>query len=414
MKTNFNVLPHQNKFIRTKAKYPSLVTGYGGGKTLAFVLRALAHCGKNVGGTILLAEPVFPMVRDVLQPTLEKCLNDLKFDYTYKASDMRYLIKWRGGYAHIILRSAENWRRWAGLNLAGGGIDEAGLLKDGKAWQMLISRLREGNYLSAWTSTTPEGFNWHYEHWGENKTDEYELIQGKTEDNPFLPQEFIDSLKANYDDKLIQAYMMGNYVNLQFGATYYGYNREKNNSERALYNPSLPIRLSLDFNVQPMCGSLWQLNTSSEKEKVVVFDEIKIKHQDTSDLMTQRLIDECKRRYPKARIICYPDPSGKSRSTNSTKSDHDIIRANNIEIRAKLKAPSIVDSVNAVNKSFDYTIINPKCKGLIKDFEQVVNKEGTREIDKINKDLTHFSDGYRYGIDFELPIRKPQTRTYMA
>ena len=59
-------------------------------------------------------------------------------------------------------------------------------------------------------------------------------------------------------------------------------------------------------------------------------------------------------------------------------------------------------------------IIDPKCKGLIKDLEQVVNKEGTREIDKSNKELTHLSDGFGYYIDVEHPIHRPITRTYLA
>ena len=136
MNQTFGVFNHQDKFLTSEAKFPSLVTGYGGGKTVAFVLKALEECGRNAGKTILLAEPVFPMVRDVLQPTLESVLRQLKFDYEYRASDLQYIVKWKGGWAKILLRSAENWRRWAGLNLAGGGIDEAGLLKDDGAWKM--------------------------------------------------------------------------------------------------------------------------------------------------------------------------------------------------------------------------------------------------------------------------------------
>tara|TARA_Y100000401_G_scaffold117578_1_gene127322 strand:+ start:2443 stop:3690 length:1248 start_codon:yes stop_codon:yes gene_type:complete len=415
MRTNFNVLKHQKLFIQNEAKYSSLITGYGGGKTLGFCLKGLAQAGKNVGGTILLAEPVFPMVRDVLQPTFEKCLNDLKFDYTYKASDMRYVVKWRGGYCNFILRSAENWRRWAGLNLASGGIDEAGLLKDDSAWRMLISRLREGKDLKAWTSTTPEGFNWVYEYWGEGLTDEYALIQGRTEDNPFLPEEFVESLKANYDKRLIEAYLHGKFVNLQHGSTYYGFSREKNVTDRAVHNQSQPLLVSLDFNIDPFCGIVWNYYPNSQKEKIVVFDEIQLRHGGGNELMTQAFINELKRRYPNHNnMVFYPDPSGKQRRTSAINTDHDIIRLNGIKLKAKRSAPSVVDRVNAVNKSFEHMIINPKCKGLIRDFEQVVNKEGTRDIDKSNMNLTHFSDGYGYGIDYELPIRKPTTKTFMG
>ena len=88
--------------------------------------------------------------------------------------------------------------------------------------------------------------------------------------------------------------------------------------------------------------------------------------------------------------------------------DHDILRQGGFEVKVKPKAPRVIDSVNAVNKICEENIIiDPSCKGLITDLEQTVNKEGTREIDKSDKQRTHFSDGLRYAIDFEYPIIKP-------
>ena len=86
----FDVFSHQNAFVKTKQKYPALVAGYGSGKTYAFCLKALAECGRNPGKTILLAEPVYPMVRDVLQPTMEEVLHKVGFNYNYKASEYKY------------------------------------------------------------------------------------------------------------------------------------------------------------------------------------------------------------------------------------------------------------------------------------------------------------------------------------
>ena len=67
-----------------------------------------------------------------------------------------------------------------------------------------------------------------------------------------------------------------------------------------------------------------------------------------------------------------------------------------------------------MNNAFKHMIIHPKCKGLIKDLEQVVLKEGTRDIDKTNPELTHFTDAIGYAIDIEMPVRKPETKSYMA
>ena len=221
-----------------------------------------------------------------------------------------------------------------------------------------------------------------------------------------LPEEFINSLKENYDENLLKAYLNGEFVNLQQGATYYQFTRENNVKENK-YNPALPIQVSLDFNVSPMAASIFQ--TYQHSPKVRVFDEVELHHGGGSEILTERMVQEIKKRYPNNKYIAYPDPANQ-RHTSALHTDHDLLRQGGFKVKVKPKAPRVIDSVNAVNKLCEKNlIIDPKCKGLITDLEQTVNKEGTREIDKSNKDRTHFSDGLRYAIDFEYPIIKPLT-----
>ena len=402
---SYKLFQHQHNFVHSTAKYSALVAGYGSGKTTAFCVRALKECGRNAGKRILLAEPTYPMVRDVLQPTFEQVLRESGFAYEYTATDTRYRIKWKNGWCDVLMRSAENFQRWAGLNLAAAGIDEADQLRDDRPWKMLLSGLRDGNTLNAFVSTTPEGFKWVYKYWHDDPGNGYKLIRGKTEDNTMLPEEFINSLKENYDETLLRAYLNGEFVNLQQGQTYYNFKRGNNVKENK-YNPSLPIRLSLDFNVSPMAASIFQ--TYSSEPYIRVFDEVELHHSGGTEIITERMVQEIKGKYPNKKYIAYPDPAGGSRHTSSLHSDHDILRQGGFEVKVTPRAPRVTDSVNAVNKICENNlIIDPSCKGLITDLEQTVNKEGTREIDKSNKERTHFSDGLRYAIDFEYPIIKP-------
>ena len=407
-----DLFPHQDDFIFSESKFPALISGYGAGKTTSLCIKAVRECGLNAGYTGLLLSPTYPMVRDTLQPTLEEVLKNVKFNYQYFASEYRYRVYWDNGHSDIILRSAENWRRLAGLNLAWAGVDESALLKDDKCWKMVLSRLREGNTLRAFTCSTPEGFNYVYEYWAENPKTGYELIQANTEDNSFLPSDYIDTLKENYDERLIKAYMHGQFVNLQYGQTYYNFNREKV-CKTNQYDQSKPIRIALDFNVDPLCAVLWQ--DSNATPRVRVFDEIKIRHGGGEELMTERMARTIKSKYPNTKeYYCYPDPSGASRKTSAMHTDHDILRAEGFKLMVKRQAPRVTDRVNAVNKIFEDCIIEPSCRGLIRDLEQVRNKEGTRDIDKTNKELTHFSDGFGYSIAYEYTIRTPATKSFMA
>ena len=401
---------HQREFVHSEAKYPALVSGYGAGKTYALCVKALIECGRNAGHTGLLMSPTYRMIKDTLQPTFEEVLKSVKFNYEYSATDNRYRVYWSDGFADVILRSAENYRRLAGLNLAWAGIDESALLKDDQCWKMVLSRLRQGNTLRAFVCTTPEGFNYVYEYWKENPKEGYELIQANTEDNTRLPKEFIESLKQNYDEKLIKAYMQGQFVNLQYGATYYNFDREKN-VKNVKYNPNQPIYVGIDFNIDPLCAVLSQVQPNG---KVHIFDEFKLRHTGERQLLTEQMALAIKDKYPKRLYYCYPDPSGKARKTSAVDSDHDILRQAGFVLRVKRQAPRVIDRVNATNKLFDNCIIDPKCKNLIADFEQVVNKEGTRDIDKSNAELTHMSDAFGYFVDYEFPIRKPSTKTFMV
>ena len=408
---NYSQLPHQRKFITTMDKFPALVAGFGAGKTVAFCLKGLLELGRNPGKIILLAEPTYPMIRDVLRPTMEETLNIIRYQYEYKAQENLFNVKWKNGWGTIIMRSAENWRRWAGLNLAGGGIDEAPTLKDNSAWNMLLSRLRDGTHLSAWTTGTPEGFNWHYNKWEEDAKEGYTLIRGKSYDNPFLPEDYVPTLYDNYDERMIKAYIEGLYVNLQSGTTYYAFERDKN-VRQVKWIKELPVHIGMDFNVEPMCAVLWQKYDTSPKVRVI--DEIEIHHTGGRELLTDRMAKEIITRYGNRKYICYPDPSGRNRHTSALDSDHDILMQNGFDLRIKRKAPPVTDSVNSVNNAMKFTVIDPKCKGFIKDLEQTTNKNGTREIDKSNKERTHFTDGFRYSIDYEYPVRRPITRTIMA
>ena len=404
-RTKIRLFQHQADYVKSEAKYPFLLGGYGSGKTVGFCAFALRQCSKNPGKQILLAEPTYPMIRDVLQPTFENIVRQLGFSYDYSATEMKYKVKWEGGWCDVLMRSAENFQRWAGLNLAAAGIDEADQLRDDRAWKMLLSRLRDGNTLTAFGSGTPEGFKFVYKYWHDDPGPGYELIRGKTTDNSMLPEEFIDSLKQNYDETLLRAYLNGEFVNLQSGATYYNFNREQNVKETK-YNPQKPIGISVDFNVSPMAASIFQ--TYNDSPYIRVFDEIELHHSGGSEIITERMVNEIKGRYPRQQYIAYPDPAGGSRHTSALHSDHDILRRSGFEVKVKPKAPRVVDSVNAVNKLCEKDlIIDPSCKGLITDLEQTVNKPGTRDIDKSDKERTHFSDGLRYAIDFEFPITKP-------
>ena len=89
-------------------------------------------------------------------------------------------------------------------------------------------------------------------------------------------------------------------------------------------------------------------------------------------------------------------------------SDIDILKQNGFQVKVRKKNPPVVNRVNSVNRMLEgNTLIDPRCKVLIQDLEKVTNKQGTRDIDKSNKLLSHSSDALGYFLQHEFPIIKP-------
>lgn len=129
---------------------------------------------------------------------------------------------------------------------------------------------------------------------------------------------------------------------------------------------------------------------------------------------TEELARLIRVKFPKNKIICYPDPSGKSRKTSAAigVTDFSILREAGFTVLARDKAPALVDSVAAVNRKLlnaagDVDIlISPKCSGLINSLERtswLENRPETATIDK-TQNVEHFSDGLRYFVDYLWPI----------
>ena len=403
-----NYYDHQWKFLTSKKTINGLVGGLGSGKTWIFLRKTLANHISRVGtdgrsnGWIIY--PTYDLAEELfIQPFIDM-LQEYDIDYEYNIAKHRV----ETGYGVVRIYQLQKPQRIIGASLNYIGFDEFDIeswKNCDLAFKKAIGRMRNSEDAEIYIVTSPEGFHYTHKIFVEDANDDRYLVHGKTTDNVALPQSYIKLLENTYDSTLLKAYRDGQFINITSGSPYYQFSR-KENWETYKFNPTFPIRCGVDFNLSPLCCSLFQ--TYSNPPYIRVFAEVELHHSGGSEILTERLVNEIKSRYKSNQYIAYPDPAGKAKSTSALHSDHDILRQAGFQLKVKPKAPRIVDSVNAVNKICEGNlIIDPSCKGLITDLEQTVNKQGTREIDKSNKERTHFSDGLRYAIDFEYPIIKP-------
>ena len=345
--------------------------GYGAGKTRALAAKAVALAIANQGFIGAVMEPTGPLIRDIWQNDFDDFLEAYSIPYSFRASPLpEYVLHLPGGDTKILCRSFENWTRIIGLNLAWVLADEIDTVTPAiasKAFPKILGRLRSGNVRQFGAASTPEGFRWMWNTFASDDAqhrDDRRLIKMRTADNPHLPPDFIERLRANYDPSLLQAYLNGEFVNLTTGQVYDRFSRG-HHVTTCSWDPDEQILVGIDFNV----GNTNAVCAVRRGRELHIFDEVAAAHD------TDALGQELRRRYGKARLLGYPDASGANRSTNSSRSDIAILQGYDISNMAPAANPPIRDRVAAVQALLENgngetrLWIDPKCRKLIECLE---------------------------------------------
>lgn len=208
----------QERFVNSPKKYTAFIGGVGSGKTYAGVTKAMLHAlSAKCNGCII--SPTYRMLKDTIIPILKEKLDGVIAEE--RISDMLYILV---NGSVIYLRSADNPDYIRGLNLNWFLIDEAPYC-DEYIWPVAIGRLRQevknGDGVKqeacAFLTGTPKGKNWVYRLFAQDggQTPEYSMIQASSMDNPFLPKDYLDSLKLNYSGKYFAQELMGEFVTFE-------------------------------------------------------------------------------------------------------------------------------------------------------------------------------------------------------
>lgn len=401
-------LKPQLDFINSKATRPAIIGGYGSGKSAGGVRRAFNLKIKYPGNKIAIYSPTYNLLRDYWYEKLVEYAGFYKIPCTLNKSDHEFHLQ---GYGKMLLRSMDKPESIVTYEVADSLVDEIDILPMDKAelaWKKIVSRNREkkfdGSKNTVGAMTTPEGFRFAYDRWKKNPKSGYVMYRARTADNPFLPETFLNDLKEDYDPILLKAYSEGLFVNLTQGGVYYGFNLEKDFSKYGMsLDPTLPVRLCVDFNVDPM---IWVIAQHRNRYDIRVIKEIHKRNTNTPE-MCDEIIDFIPKYFD---VIVYGDAAGEARDTRGNETDYIIIdkkfRSYFKTLRYEVPAanPPVRDRVKSMNNRLSKRSIkfSESCKELKEDLIQVCWRNN--EIDKRDKKRTHASDALGYYIYREFPI----------
>lgn len=397
----------QYDYITSNDLFPAMVAGFGAGKTEAAIARAIIGKLKYPALNRGFYEPTYDLVRMIAFPRFEETLTGLGLPYKLYKSPLNYIEIENAG--KIFFRSMDVPSRIIGYEHADADVDELDTLKVDDAadvWRRIQSRNRQnkpdGMPNTIGVTTTPEGFKFVYQSWKKSPKDGYTIIQAPTNSNPYLPEGYIQSLVDSYPEQLINAYVRGEFVNLQSGTVYSHFDREIHCTD-VEWDGKEPVHIGLDFNVANMSAIIFVLR----KGKAYAVDEI------IGGYDTPSVIETIRERFPKCQVNIYPDASGKNRNAQGASvSSIALLQAARFNVLAKSKNPFVKDRVLSMNMSFRKGIqfVNlKKCPTYAENLEQQIwNKAG--EPDKTQGN-DHTNDGAGYFIHYKYAVVKPLTQT---
>lgn len=392
----------QQAIVTASQRFKVVVAGRRFGKT-HLSIRELCRNARLPDRTVWYVAPTYRQAKMITWKKLRNKLIDLH--WAKKINETELTLELKNG-STISLKGADNYDSLRGIGLDYLVIDEFADI-DPDAWYETLRPTLSDRQGGALFIGTPKGLNWAHDLYEMQNEfpDEWRSFQYTTIEGGNVKPEEILAARRTLDIRTFRQEFEARFETFS-GRVFYAFDRKVNVKTYELgpdQKPSSELHIGIDFNVDPITAVIFV----KMGNVLWAIDEIRIFGSNTDEL-----VQEITTRYPKKRIICYPDPSGRARKTAAGgRTDHTILRAAGFEVKAPNSHNSVRDGINAVNaKLLSSTgittlFIDPKLKYTIETMEKFCYKEGTSIPDK-DSGFDHLADAFRYCVDYLFPIRQ--------
>lgn len=402
---------------------------WGSAKSLLMAHLSVLHCMEYPKATFGMFRRALPDTRNSIYLKIDEHLQgDFEHGKDYSGSERECTFKFRNK-SSIVPRSwaDKRYTKMRSFDISSGLIEEL-TENDSEEFMAVypeilarvgrVTHVKERFLICATNPDSPEHAI--YDYFFLNPTKNRFVFHSNTEDNPFLPNGYVDTLKRTLTKQEINRYIYGRWVPIKTKVIYYAYDPKKSyrRYEYTIHEKH-PIYISFDFNIalnKPMSSVLFQYIDG----KFHFFDEVVIHSARTLDVLEEinglGYFD-----YP-VKYYIHGDATGKNRNTASKKSDYDVVRnylANleneygpvNFEIDVPPSNPPIRTRHTVVNGQLQnyfgetYIYVYAACKMLHKGLELTKLKNGADYIEDDTKPWQHITTAMGYGICKCLNVR---------
>ena len=397
---------HQRDWWNLPNYIKALVTGYGGGKTLALAKRMIYLALYNSPAPCMTISPSYTLASKTIVQSIDelldgRCTLEPHMKYSLRKSQpYEFTIELPGRTGLIWCMSGERPDRLKGPNIGAAGIDEP-FIQHVDVFNQVIARVRHpsARIKEICLTGTPEGVvGWGFdlcEGEGRDKQD-IGVIQSSTTNNRALGAEYVQRMEAAYDDAALAAYRDGKFVNMTTGRVYHSFDPTMHVTDEEM-PAGAELCCGMDFNVNPMSFVVF----FRKGNRMHVVGEHELPNSDAEE--AGQYIRE---HYPTVRKI-YPDASGQNRQNagGGHKSAFSYLKEQGYQVIARSRNPSVYDRTNAVNGGLRHgrVTISSKCRKLRSYL--LANTHKDRHT-KAQEAMSHLLDAFGYPIAYLFPVDK--------
>lgn len=387
----------QKNICESDARFRVAVTGRRFGKTHVAMRELSRFAAQKPGSFIWYVAPSYRMAKGIVWDTLKGKLKELR--WVEQTNEAELTMRLKNG-SKICLKGADSPDSLRGVGLDFLVMDEFQDI-DPKTWTEVLRPTLSDKNGHALFLGTPRGVgSWSHEMYMEAKTTEgWDSFTYTTLEGGNVPPEEIEAAKRDMDLRTFEQEYLASFTTYS-GVVYYNFDREASVIPCNMFDKK-EIHCGIDFNVDPMSCAISVIDGKT----IYFIDEINMRGSNTEEVC-----DELKRRYPRSRIIMYPDPAGRQRrSSAGGRTDISILQNAGFGVQVRNAHTPIRDRVNSVNAKLKNTngertlFVDPKCKQIINSLEKMVFKPGTSVVD--NDGNEHMADAVGYLVDFLYPLR---------
>ncbi len=366
---------HQKQFLTNNHQTIGLISGIGAGKTVSGIMRTALNMFKwNTGERGYVVAPTYKMLNNVIIPEMKKWgLINKNFDWN--ASQKKLELP---NGSTMIMDSADNKRkieRLRGSNISWFWLDETAKMPK-KVWDIMIGRLRVGDYRNAFFTTTPAGYNWIYKHFIEKDRENTKIIDDvPTSANPELPDDYLDRMEE-YEGKFYQQEIKGKFV--QFEGLVHSWFGEDNIVDELPENWDNTF-YGVDWGYRNPMAVVAILKNG---DKYYIAEEIYQSRLTVEDLIPR--LKSLEERWGTGKMYC--DPSEPS----------NIEQLSREGFKAKKADNDVMAGISKVSSNQDYIHVHRNCQNVINEFRSYQYKDNDKE--KPLKENDHLMDALRYAL----------------